>query len=922
MIEFARPFWLLLLPLVGLYWWWLGGSTSGPSAQVSAGRRRLSAALRLLIFSLLVLVLAGLRQRLPSQEQVVTFLLDQSLSTRRQQSFMQDYLEQAWRARPTRTRVSVVHFAGEAVMELPPTHQPYVPRSSQPLLREESNLAGAIQMAAASHPPGESGRLVLLSDGRQTLGDFVQAARALNASGLELDTVALPAVQEPEVLIEELRCPARVKLRAPFELVATLYSTVPVQNAGLQLTRQGKPVGQFKVDLQAGRNVFLLPQTSEEPGIQRFGLQLSVREDGERANNQAEGLTLVEGSQRLAILVPAGASAPWAAPLRQQGLEVDVFQPGEWPQEVGEWLSYQSIVLDNLASTDLNTRTLETLALLVRDAGMGLAMIGGPDSFAAGGYHQTPLAEALPLDLRVRRHRITPPTVQIHVIDKSGSMSETTRGVEHMALAREASIGSLEILTAEDLFGVIGFDDSAKWVVNLQKVTNPKALAGLIASLRAGGGTDLFPALQLAVKAAKDSPLSSRHILILSDGATAPANFEALMEEARRANVYVSTVAVGDGADIQFLHHLAQQGKGRAYVADSAHALPRIFARETMLAARAAFDERPALVTPLESHPILQGFEAGGRPLLGHNLSVPRGAPHRVLLETSSHDPVLAIGRYGLGKCLAFTGDSGLRWSKHWTSDPGFGQLLLQGLRWTMPQNPGGALEASARLDSAQRLVIEARISPELAPEGLIGSLIGNDGISRPLEWVQLAPDRYQMQSETAGSGQSVLSLSTPDGQFRLTQPLHLRRSQELSGVEVQERLLRQAAREGGGRFQPTPEQVFRAPQRPVGQFRELQQPLLALAILLLLLEVAVRRLPTPRWTRSETPSAGENLPASLVQVRARLKKPTRPARSLPVVEETRPQPSPVEPVAPPESSPSDTLEKLRKARRRGRNQD
>ncbi|MBS2035380.1 VWA domain-containing protein [bacterium] len=841
-LSFAHPWLLLLLPLLFFSWAWLGGRPAGPAAQVSVWRRRLSAGLRLTTLLLLALVLAGVRWRLPSDRLTVTFLLDHSLSARRQQAFMHDYLEKALAVRPAKVQVAVVHFAGESALELAPTNSPYIPKSSQRLNREESNLAAALQYGAAAQPPGQSGRLVLITDGKQTRGDVLQAAES---SALEIDCVPIPLDQTPEVLVEELRCPSSVAQKTPFDLVATLAST---QNcpADLQLWRNGKPAGRFKVKLAPGRNVFLLPQTGETAGVARYELRVSVAEDGEMANNRASGLTLVEGPSRLALIFPRGATPSLAGVLRANGALVDALTPDQLPEDVGEWLGYQGVILDNVPSTDLSSEQLEALTALVREAGLGLTMLGGPDSFAAGGYARTPLAEALPLDMRVRRNLMTPPTAQLHILDKSGSMGEVTQGVEHIAMAREASIAALELLTGDDQFGVIGFDDAYKWVVPIQAALQPKALAGRISTLRAGGGTDLFPALEAGVQSLSSNPLSSRHILILSDGATAPANFERLARQAQEQHIVISTVAVGDGADLAFLEKLARDGKGRCYVADSAHALPRIFARETLLNSRSAFDEKPARMQAASPHPILQGVSWDAS-LLGHNLCTPKGAPHRVLLETPANDPVLAVGRYGLGKTVAFTGDDGRRWSSAWAAHTDFAKFLLQAVRWSLPASQQGPLEVSAGLDGLQRLQVNARVSPELAPQGLVGALMAPDGRSQSLDLVQMAPDRYEVHSEFQGSGTFVLSLSTPDGSLRVTQPVSLQPSQELSGGPIQEELLRKVASLARGRYRPDPSEVFRQPQHGPTFYKELQAPLLQLCLLLLLLEVAVRRLPLPQ---------------------------------------------------------------------------
>jgi len=899
MLNCSKPLLLWLLPLVLWAWWWIGWRPAGRAAQVSLWRQRFSAGLRLFSLVCLVLALAGLRQRLPGDRLTVTLLVDQSLSCRRQQGFVQTSLEKILASRPDRVQIAVVHFAGEAALELAATQAPYLPRSTHKLNRDETNLAAALQYAGAAQPPDQAGRLLLISDGRQTQGDVLEAARG---SAFEVDTLPLPQLQEPEVSLEELRCPPVVAEKSPLDLVATLYSSQPVRGAELQLLRQGRPAGRFRVDLKAGRNVFLLPQNGEKAGVVRYEARLSVAQDGERSNNQATGLTLVEGPSRVAVVHPPGQTDGITPVLRAHGLEADSLEPLQLPEDVGEWLHYQAVVLDNVSATELSTDQLEALTALVRDAGVGLLMLGGPDSFAAGGYAQTPLAEALPVDLRVRRSLLTPPSAQLHVLDKSGSMGEVSQGVEHIAVAREASIASLEILTAEDQFGLIGFDDACKWVVPMQAVLHPKALAGKIATLRAGGGTDLYPALDQGVKALARNPLSSRHILVLSDGATAPANFEALANRAQKQGIVISTVAVGEGADLDFLRRLAQNGKGRCYVADRIKALPRIFARETMLSARAAFDERPATLKLVERHALLQGIDAATVPALsGHNLVTPRGAPHRVLLETASGDPVLALGRYGLGKSVAFMGDNGRRWSGSWARRSDFSQMLLQAVRWCLPQSQQGALEVSAGLDSMGRLEVLARISPELAPQGLVGSLLAPDGRSQPLELVQLGPDRYELHTEFSGSGTFVISLGTPDGLIRVNQPVALQRSRELAGIEVQESLLRAVAERTGGKFQPTPQQVFRKPKRARVFYRELQRTLLILALLALLLEVAVRRLPLPSWAQDLSTSLARSSPVestaeseeTLPSLRALVKGSSSRRPRLELKDRSRPGPEP-----------------------------
>ena len=45
-------------------------------------------------------------------------------------------------------------------------------------------------------------------------------------------------------------------------------------------------------------------------------------------------------------------------------------------------------------------------------------MVGGPDSFGAGGYAKTPLEETLPVDMGVRNRQQQPDIALVVVIDK------------------------------------------------------------------------------------------------------------------------------------------------------------------------------------------------------------------------------------------------------------------------------------------------------------------------------------------------------------------------------------------------------------------------------------------------------------------------------------------------------------------------
>ena len=72
----------------------------------------------------------------------------------------------------------------------------------------------------------------------------------------------------------------------------------------------------------------------------------------------------------------------------------------------------------------------------------------------------------------------------------------------------------------------------------------------------------------------------------MSDGISQPENYAPLLAQLRQARITVATVALGADADRKLLGQIAAATGGHAYVTDNAHELPKIFAKETQLAAK------------------------------------------------------------------------------------------------------------------------------------------------------------------------------------------------------------------------------------------------------------------------------------------------------------------------------------------------
>jgi hypothetical protein len=237
---------------------------------------------------------------------------------------------------------------------------------------------------------------------------------------------------------------------------------------------------------------------------------------------------------------------------------------------------------------------MELLRNYVRDQGGGLVMLGGEESFGVGGYYHTAIEEALPVTMEARQKVEIPSLAVVLVIDRSGSMETSVDSrFSKLDLAKEAAQLVVELLDERNEVGVIAFDTAWSWVVPMGPAKDKDRILKEIATIKAGGGTDLFPPLKEAYQAIFDRTALLRHVLVLSDGEVTVADFAGLVRRMQKDKISVSSVAIGKDSDVRFMTDLSRWGRGRFYYTEDIYSIPRILTLETQLASKASIIEQP-----------------------------------------------------------------------------------------------------------------------------------------------------------------------------------------------------------------------------------------------------------------------------------------------------------------------------------------
>ena len=114
-------------------------------------------------------------------------------------------------------------------------------------------------------------------------------------------------------------------------------------------------------------------------------------------------------------------------------------------------------------------------------------MLGGRESYGAGGYLDTPLEEALPVYMTVRDRERSPDVAMVAVVDKSGSMADChctgdnrdsanpsgQRGFEKVDIAKEAILRAAEALAPTDQLSKYVPEFKGQWVIVEQDQDGP-----------------------------------------------------------------------------------------------------------------------------------------------------------------------------------------------------------------------------------------------------------------------------------------------------------------------------------------------------------------------------------------------------------------------------------------------------------------
>lgn len=753
-----------------------------------------------------------------------------------------------------------------------------------------TDIAAALTYAADLFQNPASGKIVLVTDAKETDEDAMQVIRSISSRGIGVDTVYISSgYSAQDVQVTSVEYPDyHLNVEDEFNLSYTLQSNTPCEVI-VNIYDNGSSIGESqRINVAEGEQTFSWKYAFQSEGLHEIRVAVETASDLIEENNSYSSYYYLEKFDKVLIIEQeAGASAKLETILEDDGdYDVTVLNLNDAdidiPTDVAELCEYDQIIMNNIANSDMPVEFVDLLYSYVYDYGGGLFTVGGTDETGeAHAYNRNDMyGTTYQSMLPVQAINYTPPVAVMIIIDTSGSMSG------QLEWARAGASACLDALTERDYVGLMTLSDQYDLILPLTSRTQDMVIRDAIGSIsESNGGTIFSDSVRRAALALRaQTNVAKRHIIIVSDGAISQDDYDAFVSNVNEFyttdQITLSIVGVNMSDDIaEDMRYVCEDlGGGRLHVVNDSETLVREM-REDLNAP----EIKDVNIYEDGFHPIAFNAQSNlfdGVELENDKMTATLGGFYGVkvrdedymILAGDYNVPLYAQWKFGAGSVGSFMCDlSGSGWSANFMTDAGGKQFILNVINSLMPVediepdpfnvkletgNYINELSVFADLESGQ-YVRGQLVSPDGSIEVSLNSLAAEDELN-PDAYVTFALDSSSNYSrctfvlKRAGVYSLMLDVCDANGNVIASYQQYLEFSysdeydklMQTTSVEDME-LLSNLASIGNGSMIISLDDVgtiFETFETSIHKTYDPRIPILVIAIILFLLDVAVRK--------------------------------------------------------------------------------
>ncbi len=711
-IAFNAPIWLIfLIPCWGL-------------CAIRGGFLRLQNVLSFIFLTVLVLALSQPLVRNSSADgTILVVLADRSASMPEDSNERQlELIKLIEFERGHKNKIAVVGFAEKIFIEQNPSETPFAGFRGN-YTGNASDLNGALKTALSLIPDKSAGKIFFIGDGLYT---GIDPLDGIMSSGriVPFEFREMKRPQQNDAAVTMLDLPQAVEKGEIFRIGAELLLPPTMKEIKYTLIKNGaKVLASGNLQNSQSRERLYFYDKCDDEGYNTYSFRIYPEKPNAIPENDcADNILFVECSKKILHIGPP--QSPLLKLAAANGIKMQNMPPGSVEISLSSLATYGSVIIENTAANQIGYAGQTALKAFVIDLGGGFMMTGGKAAFGSGGYFRSPVEEILPLTLEIRRDHRKLTTAVVVALDRSGSMTaQAEGGLQKMDLANRGTTAVLDLLTDNDMFGVIAVDSQAHEIQNLSAIGSKRLkIHKKILSIKSmGGGIFVYEALSHSAKMISSAKTATRHIVLFADAADSevPGDYANLLKTVQKNGISVSVIGLGSEKDCDalLLKDIASIGGGNIFFSNRAEELPQLFAQDVISIVKGAFIEEEIPISFATDLPLIAKIPDSSPPSIGgYNVCFlkPR-ASVGILTSDENKSPILSFNEIGCGRSIAFTAELAGDFSGPFRGWKDAGSLFLSCIRWMNPpdvqdnnffirtQRDDGCVKISMELDPERK---------------------------------------------------------------------------------------------------------------------------------------------------------------------------------------------------------------------------
>lgn len=325
----------------------------------------------------------------------------------------------------------------------------YLSVSGEEIKSANTNIQEAIEYSSTLFTQTDkvNKRVLLVSDGRQTVGNAWSAAKKLALNDIRLDASyfdVIGAEETAEVQMLSMTATVIEDRTANVSISVALTSTtntsgkitfyeVPIMTGSEDdedLDTEPKEVSSLPISIREGNNSYSVKYMAEGAGIHSVYAVVETDEgDTIEQNNTLYSWFDIDDIAKILFVDGDGTQVTSKiTDMVKDEYTYEVIDTEDFPESMEELLEYDEIVMMNINFEDMPAGSTDLVKRYVEEVGRGLVFTCGTNTYNYNDstYADNPLIDILPVDLRIDERREVIATVI--TVDLSSSMGQAVVG--------------------------------------------------------------------------------------------------------------------------------------------------------------------------------------------------------------------------------------------------------------------------------------------------------------------------------------------------------------------------------------------------------------------------------------------------------------------------------------------------------------